>query len=277
MTQPDGASDLAAFYSGRLTRAGQTAPVQPVLAPDYASEDLTALPAGMAGSSFGCGNPLSFAAIRAGETVLDLGCGAGLDLVLAGQRTGPEGRIIGIDSNTDMLARARANADAAGMTWIELHEGRVEALPIPDASIDWVISNCVLNLSSDKAAAFREIRRVLRPGGRMLVSDLVADELPAWVMAHRDLYAACIAGVVSEARYMALAREAGLEAVEVVDRLAYDAGMLRVLVEQELPVALDALAATFAVTRDALLDRVSAELAGQVVSIKLAAGRPAAG
>lgn len=276
MTQPDNATELAAFYSARLARPDAIAAVQPVLAPDYAAEDLAALPEGMAGSSFGCGNPLAFAAIRPGDTVLDLGCGAGLDLVLAAQHTGPAGRVIGIDSNADMLARARANAQAAGMGRIELHEGQVEALPIPDSCADWVISNCVLNLSSDKPAAFREIRRVLKPGGRMLVSDLVADDLPGWVSAHADLYAACIAGVVSEERYETLARDAGLEDVAVVDRLAYDAGMLRVLVERELPVALDALAATLGTTRAALLDRVAAELAGRVVSIKLAARRPTA-
>lgn len=274
MTRSDDTSDLAAFYSARLARTEQAAPM---LAPDYAAEELAALPAGMAGSSFGCGNPLAFAAIRPGDTVLDLGCGAGLDLLLAADRTGPTGRVIGIDSNPDMLDRARANARAAGFARIELLEGRVEALPLADASADWVISNCVLNLSPDKPVAFREIGRVLKPGGRMLVSDLVADDLPGWVRAHADLYAACIAGVVSEASYTALAREAGLEDIAVIDRLTYDAGMLRVLVEQELPVALDALAATLGTTRAALLDRVSADLAGRVVSIKLAARRPAAG
>ena len=277
MTQADDPTDLAAFYSARLVRPQEATAARPGLAPDYAPAELAALPVGMAGSSFGCGNPLAFAAVEPGDTVLDLGCGAGLDLLLAAQRTGPEGRVIGIDCNTDMLARARANARQAGCTQIELREGRVEALPLPDASVDWVISNCVLNLSPDKPAAFREIRRVLKPGGRMLVSDLVADDLPDWVMQHHDLYAACIAGVVPEARYAALARDAGLEAVEVVDRLAYDAGMLRVLMEQELPVALDALAGTLGMTRPALLDMVATQLAGRVVSIKLAARCPDAG
>jgi SAM-dependent methyltransferase len=276
MTLNDKSANLDAFYSARLGRADGAAKVQPGLAPDYAADDLARLPDGMAGSSFGCGNPLAFAAVRPGDTVLDLGCGAGLDLLLAARRTGPEGRVIGVDSNPDMLARAQANAREAGAAQVELLEGRVEALPLADASVDWVISNCVLNLSQDKPAAFREIRRVLRPGGRVLVSDLVADDLPDWVMQHRDLYAACIAGVVSEARYTALAREAGLDAVAVVDRLAYDAGMLRVLVEQELPVALDCLAATLDMTRAALLDMVAAQLAGRVVSIKLAARRPPA-
>lgn len=281
MTQlNDDQAAIDAFYSARLARPaapGASAEVAPSLAPDYAPGDLAALPAGMAGTSFGCGNPLAFAAVRPGQTVLDLGCGAGLDLLLAAERTGPSGRVIGVDANADMLARARANALRAGAPQIDLREGRIEALPVADESVDWVISNCVINLSPDKAAAFREIHRVLKPGGGMVLSDLVADDLPDWVARHRDLYAACIAGVVPEARYAAFARDAGLAEVTVVDRLAYDAGMIRVLVEQELPVAIDTLSAALGMTRAALIDFVAAQLAGRVVSIKLAARRPAAG
>jgi arsenite methyltransferase len=273
--KPDHLAEIDAFYRRRLAAPPPPGPgCCPALAADYAPAELAALPAGMAASSFGCGNPLAFAGVRPGETVVDLGCGAGLDLLLAAERVGPTGHVVGIDMSPDLLARARANADRAGATQVALHEGTIEALPLADASADWVISNCVVNLSMDKPAVFAEIARVLRPGGRVLISDLVAEDLPDWVHRHRDLYAACIAGAISQARYVDLARAAGLTDVHVVDRTTHDAGMIRVLVADDLPVALDALARRLGMGRDAARDHVAAELAGKVASIKLAARRP---
>jgi arsenite methyltransferase len=167
--KPGHLEEIEAFYTARLSAPAAGPATVPALCPDYSSADLAALPQGMAASSFGCGNPLAFAGVRPGDTVLDLGCGAGLDLLLAAERVGPAGRVIGIDMSADLLARARANVERAGAQQIALHEGRIEALPVADASVDWVISNCVINLSMDKPAVFAEIARVLKPGGRALI------------------------------------------------------------------------------------------------------------
>lgn len=146
---------------------------------DYSEEDVSHLPKDIAEHSFGCGNPLAFSKVEPGQVVLDLGCGAGLDLLLAAERVGKIGRVIGVDLNEDMLALARKRIGEYQN--IELRKGRIEALPIDSNSVDWVISNCVINLSQDKQKAFNEIARVLKPNGKMIVSDIVAENLPWWV------------------------------------------------------------------------------------------------
>ena len=270
-------SEVKNFYAERLARsangARDGAEGAPPLAPDYAAEALAALPEGVASSSFGCGDPLALAGVRPGETVLDLGCGAGLDLILAAQKTGPGGAVIGVDASEDMLARARENIERAGLANVTLLQGAIEALPIADASVDRVISNCVINLSMDKPAAFREIARVLRPGGAMLISDLVAEPLPDWLSAQSDLYAACVSGAVAEETYLGFARAAGLAEVKIIDALKYDEALVRQLIAEELPVAIDALAARLDMRREQLLEIASKELAGKVKAIKLYARR----
>ena len=181
--------------------------------------------------------------------------------------------MIGLDANPDMVRRARDNAVRAGAGQVEVMEGLIEALPLPGGSVDWIISNCVVNLSMDKPAAFAEMARVVKPGGRILISDLVAEKLPDWIAAHRDLYASCIAGAVSESAYTAMAEAAGLDDARVLDRMDYGATEVRGLVESELPVALDSLAARLGVTREDMLDRIAAEMSGKVRSIKLHARR----
>jgi SAM-dependent methyltransferase len=273
------AADFYAKTADRKSKEAQAcsgcAPT-PALATDYDAESLAAAPADAVRSSFGCGDPLAFSEVRPGDTIVDLGCGAGLDLILAAERVGAAGRVIGVDASPDMLARARANVERAGVAaLVEFHQGVIEALPIEDSSADWVISNCVVNLSPDKARVFSEIRRILKPGGRVLIADLVADDLPDWVRAHSDLYSACISGAVSEGAYLAFAAEADLVGAKVVDRLCYDASIVRGLLDTSLPIAVDAIAARMKLSRDGFLDLAARELAGRVASVKLRAERPA--
>ena len=192
----------------------------------YSAADLAALPDDAVVNSFGCGNPVALAGLRQGDVVLDLGSGAGIDLLLAARLVGREGRVIGVDMTDEMIARADANVVAAGFTNVEVRKGIIEELPVEDASIDWVISNCVINLSPEKERVFAEIARVLRPGGQMLVSDIVAEDLPPQIRALPAAYSSCIAGAVSEDDYLAGLRAAGLTEVEVRERLVYDAGQL---------------------------------------------------
>jgi len=197
----------------------------------YKLDELQELPGDAGQSSFGCGNPVAIASLRPGEVVLDLGSGAGIDLFLAAQKVGPTGRVIGIDMTDEMLARAKENIRASHFTNIEVRKGIIEELPVESASIDCVISNCVINLSPEKPKVFREIARVLKPGGRMMISDIVAEQLPEAVLQNAALYSSCVAGAISEAEYVAGLREAGLVDVEVRSRLVYGADQLASAVE----------------------------------------------
>ncbi len=187
----------------------------------YGRQELAEVPAETAGTSFGCGNPLAFAEVRPGETVVDLGCGAGLDLMLAARRVGPTGRVIGVDMTDAMLDRARAAAAKAGATQVEVRKGLIEALPVESGSVDWVISNCVINLSPEKERVFAEIARVLKPGGRFSISDIVVEGLPWWARRIAGLYDACVGGAISEMTYVAGLRVAGLSDVTVTERQVY--------------------------------------------------------
>ena len=179
----------------------------------YDEFDRAVLPDAAVLASLGCGNPTAVAELRDGEIVLDLGSGGGIDVLLSARRVGPTGFAYGLDMTDEMLTLARRNAAEVGATNVEFRKGRIEAIPLPDASVDLVISNCVINLSTDKALVLAEIARVLRPGGRMGVSDVVADDVlsPA-ERASRGSFAGCIAGALSFAEY-----RAGLEAAGLVD------------------------------------------------------------
>lgn len=201
----------------------------------YAAEELASLPADAVVNSFGCGNPLAFSEVREGDIVLDLGCGAGIDLLLAARKVGASGRVIGVDMTDAMLARARQNVEAAGLTNVEVRKGLIEELPVEDSSVDWVISNCVINLSPDKPSVFKEIARVLKPGGRMRVSDIMVENLPESLRRDPALYSSCIAGAVSETEYLAGLRASGLEDVHVADRIVYTADQLEAFACSELP------------------------------------------
>jgi SAM-dependent methyltransferase len=186
-----------------------------------AFEDGRAVPADIAASSLGCGAPIEAAALRPGETVVDLGSGAGLDIFLAADRIGPDGRAIGVDMTPEMIARARANAARLAVGNAEFRLGEIEHLPIADGTADVVISNCVINLLPDKRPAFAEAFRVLRPGGRLVVSDIVAAQvLPAWFRT-AEQWTACLAGAIPEQEYAAAIAGAGFTEIEVLSKREY--------------------------------------------------------
>ncbi|GLY16748.1 hypothetical protein Kisp01_37630 [Kineosporia sp. NBRC 101677] len=169
----------------------------------YAGEDVEGLPAEALAASLGCGNPMAVASLQPGDRVLDLGSGGGIDVLLSAKRVGPTGRAFGLDMTEEMLALARANAAKADATNVEFLKGQIEAIPLPAASIDVVISNCVVNLSTDKSAVLAEMFRVLVPGGRIGISDVVAeDHLSPAERAERGSYVGCIAGALSRSEYL---------------------------------------------------------------------------
>jgi SAM-dependent methyltransferase len=224
-------------------------------------------------NSFGCGNPLAFSEVRSGQVVLDLGSGAGIDLLLAAKKVGTDGKAIGVDMTDEMIAKARENIAAAGLTNAEVRKGIIEELPVDDASVDWAISNCVINLSPEKPKVFAEIARVLKPGGTMLVSDIVAEDLPAEITENRHLYSSCLAGAISEEAYLSGLREAGLTGVEVIDRLFYDTTQLRTFIGSELQDAGDSCCRGASAVDPETARRWAEQLTGKVASIKVRARR----
>ena len=183
----------------------------------YSADELASIPA-EANMGVSCGNPTAMSGLKRGEVVVDLGSGAGLDVLLAAQRVGPTGRAIGIDMTQGMVERARSNAKKAGITNVEFHLAEIESMPLSDDSVDCVISNCVLNLVPDKSAAFAEILRVLRPGGRLAIADLaLKQELPPELAADFEAYVGCIAGAMLMDDYEVALAAAGFDAVQVID------------------------------------------------------------
>ena len=187
----------------------------------YTAQDLAEIPAG-ANLGLSCGNPLAHAAVKAGDVILDLGSGAGLDAFLAAHEVGPTGRVIGVDMTAEMVERARENALKVGATNVEFRLGEIEHLPVSDASVDAIISNCVINLSPDKPAVFAEAFRVLKPGGRMVVSDLVLTApIPSDVRHSVEAYVGCVAGAAMKDEYLWMMGAAGFRDIEVVEERSY--------------------------------------------------------
>jgi SAM-dependent methyltransferase len=210
-------------------------------------------------ASLGCGNPTALAELRAGETVLDLGSGGGIDVLLSARRVGPTGKAYGLDMTDEMLSLARANQARAGATNVEFLKGQIEAIPLPDSSVDVIISNCVINLSADKDRVIAEAFRVLKPGGRFAVSDVVTrGEIPAAVRASLNLWTGCVAGALDEADYQARLARAGFTDVSVEPTRVYHAADAREFLES---AGMDA-------------DRIATALDGKVMGAFVRATKP---
>ncbi|MBI5304738.1 MAG: arsenite methyltransferase [Chloroflexi bacterium] len=193
---------------------------------NYPDQLANAVPEDIANFSLGCGDPITIASLKPGETVVDLGSGGGLDCFLAAQRVGPTGRVIGVDMTPEMLAKARVNAARLGVTNVEFREGYIEHLPVADGEADVIISNCVINLSPDKPQVFRDIYRALRSGGRVSVSDIVTNgELPIAVQKSLEAWGACVAGALDMQDYIGGLQAAGFVDVRVEPKGKFDAGL----------------------------------------------------
>ncbi len=218
----------AAISQSTAAKASCCAPAacgcdDPITSNLYSDAEQGAVPADAVAASLGCGNPTALAELKPGETVLDLGSGGGIDVLLSAKRVGPAGHAYGLDMTDGMLALARENQRKAGATNVEFLKGSIEAIPLPDNSIDVIISNCVINLSADKDAVLREAFRVLKPGGRFAVSDVVVrGEVPADIRRDMELWVGCIAGALEEGEYAGKLRAAGFADVEVEPWRVYD-------------------------------------------------------
>ena len=226
----------------------------------YTAEQLEKVPEGMQGTAFGCGNPVAFAGVREGEVVLDIGSGAGLDALLAAERVGPEGKVIGLDMTPEMIEAATANARRAGATNVEFRLGDAEAMPVEDATCDWIVSNCVINLAPDKGKVFAEAYRVLRPGGRLMVSDIVTHSLPDAFRQNMGFWSGCIGGALEEEEYLEAIRGAGFEDVQVEHKVTYDESAMRGMVK--------------GCCGPDGAEEMAAELAGRASSVRVSAVKP---
>lgn len=198
----------------------------------YDEATLAGLPESVTGISLGCGNPNAIANLKAGEVVLDLGSGGGIDCFIAARNVGPTGRVIGVDMTDSMLAVATQNKAGLGLANVEFRKGEIENLPVESDSVDVIISNCVINLSPDKEAVFREIYRVLKPGGRVSVSDIVTEgEFPPQLRANVNAWAGCITGALDQRDYLHKMEQAGLVEVQIESRVSYGLEQLDALDE----------------------------------------------
>jgi SAM-dependent methyltransferase len=237
LTVLDQGTEASCCGDGCCTGAGCADPSHAGAGVTFYSElERADLPEDAVLASLGCGNPLAVAELRDGETVLDLGSGGGIDVLLSAKRVGPTGRAIGLDMTDEMLTLARRNAAEAGATNVEFLKGHIEAIPLPAGSIDVVISNCVVNLAADKPAVFAEIARVLRPGGRIGITDIVADDaLTPAERAERGSYTGCIAGALSVSEFTQGLTDAGLADVSLTPTHEAAPGMYSAIIRASKP------------------------------------------
>jgi SAM-dependent methyltransferase len=233
----------------------------PITSNLYPDAETANLPAAAVAASLGCGNPIALIELQPGQTVLDLGSGGGIDVLISARRVGPTGKVYGLDMTDEMLALARENQRKAGVTNVEFLKGTIEAIPLPDQSVDVIISNCVINLSVDKDAVLREAFRVLKPGGRFAVSDVVIrGEVPAEVRRSMELWVGCVAGALRDDEYASKLEAAGFEAVDVEPWRVYQLEDARgFLAESGIDV-----------------DRLAPQVDGKVASAFIRARRPEA-
>ena len=231
----------------------------PISSDLYEAAQIQGIPASAVLASLGCGNPTALASLNEGETVLDLGSGGGIDVLLSAQRVGPTGFVFGLDMTDEMLALARQNAEAAGVTNVTFLKGQIEQIPLPSNSVDVIISNCVINLAVDKPQVLREAFRVLKPGGRFAVSDvIVRGEVPAEVRRSMELYVGCIAGALEEQEFIRMLDDAGFVGPSIEPTRVYKAEDARAFLRDS---GLDA-------------DKVSADLDGSFCSAFVRAIKP---
>ena len=215
--------------TGTVLEAGKLDPITGGL---YADQEIAEIPEDALYASLGCGNPTALAQIASGETVLDLGSGGGIDVLLSARRVGPTGKVYGLDMTDEMLELARANQAKAGVTNVEFLKGDIEHIPLPDNSVDLIISNCVINLSPDKDLVLAEAFRVLKPGGRLAVSDIVVrGEIPRAIRHNIELWAGCVAGALEEREYVTKLERTGFEQVSIEPTRVYTAADARELFE----------------------------------------------
>ncbi len=240
----DAVRERYAAAAKRVTDAGQATccggpsccgEEDPITRDLYARTEVAGLPTDAVAASLGCGNPTALATLAPGETVLDLGSGGGIDVLLSARRVGATGKVYGLDMTDEMLALARENQRKAGVTNVEFLKGEIENIPLPDNSVDVIISNCVINLSGDKDRVLREAFRVLKPGGRFAVSDIVRHdgfEVPESVRRNLELWAGCIAGALSDREYTNKLKAAGFSQVDIEETRVYRAEEARSYIEQ---------------------------------------------
>ncbi|MPZ21190.1 MAG: arsenite methyltransferase [Luteitalea sp.] len=243
------------------TSASQPECCDPITSNLYGANETGELPEAAVQASLGCGNPTALAELTPGEVVLDLGSGGGIDVLLSARRVGPTGKAYGLDTTDEMLALAEENKQKSGLTNVEFLRGDIEQIPLPDASVDVIISNCVINLSGDKDRVLREAFRVLRPGGRFAVSDVVVrGELPSQVRRSMELWVGCIAGALTENGYREKLRAAGFDEVDIEPTRIYDLEDARAFLAAE---GID-------------VDAIAPEAAGKVISGFVRARKPTA-
>ena len=233
----------------------------PITSNLYGNEEMGSVPDTAVAASLGCGNPTALIELQAGQTVLDLGSGGGIDVLLSAKRVGPAGKVHGLDMTDQMLALARENQRKAGATNVEFLKGEIEHIPLPDNSVDVIISNCVINLSADKPQVLREAFRVLKPGGRFAVSDVVVrGEVPAAVRKSMELWVGCVAGALHEDDYRRYLADAGFESVDVEPWRVYQVEDAKGFLSE---TGLD-------------VNEVAAQIEGKVASAFVRATKPAA-
>jgi arsenite methyltransferase len=231
----------------------------PISSDLYSTTETADLPGDAVAASLGCGNPTALIDLQPGQTVLDLGSGGGIDVLLSAKRVGPDGKVYGLDMTDEMLALARENQRKAGVTNVEFLKGTIEAIPLPDQSVDVIISNCVINLSEDKDAVLREAFRVLKPGGRFAVSDVVIrGEVPAAVRRSLELWVGCVAGALEQDDYAAKLRSAGFTDVDLETWRVYRVGDAR----------------EFLAASGIDVDKIAPEVDGKIASAFIRARKP---